>query len=391
MLFAGRPPRPLAAAGARQPEGKRRTACGQTCGATDRREAESARLGAQRGHGRRHEHGAARPVVHRPATIEAEARPVRTTTAGAEVDGRMGDEAGHHTHSHARHCTPHRWPRKQFTTPSDGRGTDTAPPSPRPVVRPRNGPHRPSPVRQARRVGGGSPRAMPAPIPSAPRDPLPGPRPGPAPSMPSRTESRTPGPSMATAGSPAANASASTSPCVSVRDANAKRSAPATTARASMRGRLPVNATRPARSAASALARSPVSDGPPPTTTKRKCGPVAAAAATASRMVIGLFSGARRPSEATTTASAGQPNRARTSTGRQGPDGIDVDAGRDDVHRVGPAGHALAKLAREVARRRDDRLAGSPRIGRGRHRSAPRRGRPAARGSGRSRRSACGG
>src|SRR5687768_15654256 len=102
-------PEPLAAAGARQPEGERGKAGGQTCGAPDRGEAEAARLRAERAYGGDRHARSAGAVVDRAQPIQAEARAVRGTAPGTEVDHRMGDVAGHQTHTHGRHCTPARW------------------------------------------------------------------------------------------------------------------------------------------------------------------------------------------------------------------------------------------------------------------------------------------
>ena len=95
---------------------------------TDGREAESAGLRAECADGGARGDGALRPVIHGPHALQSEARSVRRAAADAEVDRRMGDEAGHQTHSHARHCTPLRWQRKQIrlaSPPASPIGTAT--------------------------------------------------------------------------------------------------------------------------------------------------------------------------------------------------------------------------------------------------------------------------
>ena len=111
---AGQAPPRLGSTGARHSEGERGSARGEARRVSDGRESESAGLRAERADGGARGDGALRPVIHGPHALESEARSVRGAAPGAEVDRRMGDEAGHQTHSHSRHCTPLRLQRKQI-------------------------------------------------------------------------------------------------------------------------------------------------------------------------------------------------------------------------------------------------------------------------------------
>ncbi len=109
---AGPAPGRLGASGARDPVRERGTACRQPRGVPDGREPESARLRSQRADARRRDQGAARAMVDGRRRGQSEPGPVRAATPDAEIDGWVGDEAGHQTHAHARHCTPPPWWRK---------------------------------------------------------------------------------------------------------------------------------------------------------------------------------------------------------------------------------------------------------------------------------------
>lgn len=139
-------PTPLSAAGARQPERERGTASGQARCPADRRESEAAGLRAERAHAGNECRGASGVVVDRPQPVKTESRPMRRRATRAEVNRRVGDEAGHQTHSHARHCTPAPCRRKaHYEFVSRGR-TDTAPRPRRSSAAGRTAPHLRVPV-----------------------------------------------------------------------------------------------------------------------------------------------------------------------------------------------------------------------------------------------------
>src|SRR5918992_6170807 len=109
---AGWAPRRLAAANARKPEGRDCATRRQAREAPDGLETEAARLRAEHANGGQPCRPVARAVVDRTVALQAEVRPAGRAATRAEVDGWVGDEAGHQTHSHARHCTPGHRPRK---------------------------------------------------------------------------------------------------------------------------------------------------------------------------------------------------------------------------------------------------------------------------------------
>ena len=183
-------------------------------------EAEAARRAAEEPDGRpRGSWG----VEDGPGARQPEPRPAaRQAAAGAELDDRVGDEAGHHTLSHGGHCTPGRWARNQrgaiewceSATPGDGGPIEVdhlADARAEVEARGSIGGGRRHRVAARAIVGEGADRL------GQPRGSLLTRTGGDEdPSMPGRTASRTPGPSSPTTGSPAASASATTRPCVSV-------------------------------------------------------------------------------------------------------------------------------------------------------------------------------
>ena len=292
--------------------------------------------------------------------------------ARTEVDGWVGDEAGHQTHSHGRHCTPGRSGRKRFAQPGSARGhrpidrldlrdarreREPARILPRALGHPRAqrpvldelDQRRPEPGRARglaarRRRSGRRPRRAPSP-------PRPGPRSrSPAVRPPAPRPGRAPGSRCAT------------------RRRRGRRPAVGPAPRGA--GGRPSGG--PGRRTPAARRRRPSSDGPPPMTSRRTAAARSNATAAASRMTSTLFSGASRPSVATTTASPGQPASGRESTALQRPDAVDVDAGRDHVHPVatvlGQARRGSRRRGRSTARRSPR---SAPRSAAGRHRSAP--------------------
>ena len=214
------------------------------------------------------------------------------------------------------------------------------------------------------------------------------------PSTPSRTDRPRPDPSIATAGRPTASASARTSPWVSVRDAKAKRSAPASRANASSRGSAPVQRDAAARSGAAARAAVASAAGPPPTSTSRSRGSLPTATAKASSSTPTLFSGASRPSVA--------DDHARRPAIRRRAE-IERRAAPGCARRRSPVGMTCTAAGAAPPQplsgsRRPGRVAGATMAAQPAQKSPQVRiqvplghGPPAGRGSGRSRRSGCGG
>ena len=314
------------------------------------------------------------------------------------MDRRVGDVAGRQTHSHGRHCTPRRRRRK----PDGARpyrasagAAEQLPVERHHLVDPAGHVEAfRAPSRAASPWRRGAPGRRPAsrwPLPGAcARVRSPADRTTHAIDSVAHRVAPRPGPASATTGRPTASASARTRPCVSVCDAKAKRSAPATADSASSRGIRPGSATRPARSGAAARAAVASAAGPSPISTSRSRGsrPAATAKASSSSGHVLLR---RQAAMAGHDHRVGRPAVRRAEVARRERlQRSDVDAGRDDPHqRPPPRTQALPDLRGQRAARRHDRGAARPEVAAGMRSASPRPRRPAAPGSGGSRRTGC--
>ncbi len=161
----------------------------------------------------------------------------------------------------------------------------------------------------------------------------------------------------------AASASASTRPCVSVCEANAKRSAPATTDSASSRGIRPGSATRPARSGAAARVRGRLGGGA--TADQHQPQPWVAARGDRERLEQhGHVLLRRQAAMAGHDHRVGRPAIGRAQVSRwQRLQRPDVHPGRDDPHQRPPArSEPMPDLLGQGAARRHDGGAARPEV-----------------------------